>query len=92
MATKTAIISYSGQDSYCEVGGGGGVAYSEWPMLHLELTDCDSLAFSYAKNIFGQKGMIISDLLDLCLLLRGGGTKGMTQLINFYRKENSHHI
>ena len=50
-------------------GGGfiGGVAYSARPMLHLELTDCDSLAFSYAKNIFGQKGMIISALLDLCL-------------------------
>ena len=66
------------------------MAYSEWPMLHLELTDCDSLAFSYAKNIFGQKGMIISALLDLCLLLRIGWTKGMTQLIDFSR--NSHHI
>ena len=38
----------------------------EAPILHLELTDCDSLAFSQAKNIFGSKGKIISALLDLC--------------------------
>ena len=40
----------------------------EAPILHLELTDCDSLAFSQAKNIFGSKGKIISALLDLCNL------------------------
>ena len=41
----------------------------EAPILHLELTDCDSLAFSQAKNIFGSKGKIISALLDLCNLV-----------------------
>ena len=41
----------------------------EAPILHLELTDCDSLAFSQAKNIFGSKGKIISALLDLCILV-----------------------
>ena len=47
----------------------------EAPILHLELTDCDSLAFSQAKNIFGSKGKIISALLDLCNLVGEDETK-----------------
>ena len=47
----------------------------EAPILHLELTDCDSLAFSQAKNIFGSKGKIISALLDLCNLVGEKKTK-----------------
>ena len=46
----------------------------EAPILHLELTDCDSLAFSQAKNIFS-KGKIISALLDLCNLVGEDETK-----------------
>ena len=75
MSTKTAIISHSEADLYCELGALEVWQHIARPMLHLELTDCDSLAFSYAKNIFGQKGMIISALLDLCLLLGEGWTK-----------------
>ena len=47
----------------------------EAPILHLELTDCDSLAFSQAKNIFGSKGKIIAALLDLCMLVGENKTK-----------------